>query len=187
MCDAISSLESAATVWAPSILPQAVLSYTGISIVLALAIFYMAYRQIPSEKLARLTSQMGVDEKLLDEAKTRCPRTMRGLLELEERLLQVKRTASEVKIRLLKAEEEEVWKDYLQTIREVMQTISDCRIDMKEIRTDILVIMEEETQRKLSEGVNKTRVTLATIYTPILHVPLNIRRRRGARPESISV
>ncbi|KAJ7607509.1 hypothetical protein FB45DRAFT_877684 [Roridomyces roridus] len=187
MCDAVSSLKSSVILVALSLLPGAIASYTSLGLAVAAAVIYLGYRQIPSERLARLTSIIETTETQLKKAKSICARAMASLTEVEEQLLHAKRTASETKVRLLKIDEKEYWMEYLRTIREITQSIEDCGLDVKDIQTDILIIMEEETQRKISEGVGEARSVLATIHSVLPHVPRKIRRRRGAQSPDQSI
>ncbi|KAJ7607512.1 hypothetical protein FB45DRAFT_1011280 [Roridomyces roridus] len=181
MCNTVSSLKSSAILVTLSLLPGAIASYTTLGLAVAAAVIYLGYRQLPSERLGRLASIIEATETQLKNAKSISARAIASLTEIEERLLQAKREASETKVHLLKVDEKESWMDYLRTIREIIQSIADCGLDVKDIQTDIWIVMEEETQRKISEGVGEARSVLATIHSALPHAPRKIRRRRGAQ------
>ncbi|KAJ7607529.1 hypothetical protein FB45DRAFT_1040211 [Roridomyces roridus] len=164
----MSSLKSSVILVALSLLPGAIASYTTLGLAVAAAVIYLGYRQLPSERLGRLASIIEATETQLKNAKSICARAMASLTEVEERLLHAKSTASETKVRLLKLDETESWMDYLRTIRGIIQSIADCGLDVKDIQTDILkIVMEEETQRKISEGIGEARSVLATIHSAL--------------------
>ncbi|KAJ7893978.1 hypothetical protein B0H13DRAFT_2665419 [Mycena leptocephala] len=55
------------------------------------------------------------------------------------------------------------WKTYFKSIRAILQIINQCAKEVKEIQTAMLLIIEEERQRKLTEGIKETQAALGAV------------------------
>ncbi|KAJ7455018.1 hypothetical protein B0H11DRAFT_2068761 [Mycena galericulata] len=202
MCNTISTLKSSAIFWIFPLVPNAIASYTGFSLTCASLGIYILRRQRPSEKLSRLEDAIELTEEILKRAKTSGERQFSVLLGLESRLLQyaqptpsfdernnifrTKLAASKIQTRILRADEDETWNEYLHTLRGILQSIDDCARKVDKIRTETLVstwinmnitnpsyqklfklAMEDERQRQISENIRESHEVEATAFLPI--------------------
>ncbi|KAJ6554431.1 hypothetical protein B0H19DRAFT_1262796 [Mycena capillaripes] len=105
---------------------------------------------------------------------------------MTSRLLEARQSASNIQTRLplLKTRNVTDWMEYLQTVREIMQSIKQCAKDVKEIETSIL---STERQNDFSEDLRESRAILDTIiFSATRHMRAATRRFESASTASIS-
>ncbi|KAJ7896917.1 hypothetical protein B0H13DRAFT_816287 [Mycena leptocephala] len=141
---------------------------TSRSVFLALAsasfIFFAARHQGPAQKFAKLDDAIEALEEILERAKTASnyARNHMEVIDAGCRLLQVKLSVSKIQSHLLDMRSA-TWNTYFKSIRVILQTIDQCGKEVKEIQTAMLLIIEEERQRKLAEGIKETQAALGAV------------------------
>ncbi|KAJ7726810.1 hypothetical protein DFH07DRAFT_945959 [Mycena maculata] len=176
MCDPVASLKSSAIFWLTSLLPATVGSYTGLGLTSASLAIYIIHRQSPPERLRRLKDTIKASEEILAHAKSECSRDFASLMSMDRHLLEAKLSASQIQSRIWKAASEENWKDYVQTVWEILQSINKCAKEVREIQRDALLTIEDERQRQISEGIEESwKVQAAVVHSPTYHVDINHR------------
>ncbi|KAJ7815443.1 hypothetical protein B0H14DRAFT_2847795 [Mycena olivaceomarginata] len=125
---------------------------------------YAANHQTPSAKLGRVEDAIIVTEEIQQHAKANGARDQVKWLEYGKRLLAAKLSASKIQTRLLEARSVTTWGEYLEKVKEILQSIDECAKEVKDIETSILLTIEAERQRQLCEGIKEVRETIdATI------------------------
>ncbi|KAJ7686623.1 hypothetical protein B0H14DRAFT_3176822 [Mycena olivaceomarginata] len=75
-----------------------------------------------------------------------------------------KLSVSKIQTHLLEARSVKTWGEYLEKVKEILQSIDECAKEVKDIQTSILLTIEAERQRQLCEGIKEVRETIdATI------------------------
>ncbi|KAJ7872226.1 hypothetical protein B0H13DRAFT_2349579 [Mycena leptocephala] len=142
--------------------------------------FLAARHQGPTQKFAKLEDAIKAVKEALEHAKA-ASSYMRNHMKVVDagcRLLQVKLSASKIQSHLLEMRSV-TWNTYFKSIWAILRTIDQCAKEVKEIQTTMLLIIEEERQRKLTEGIKESQEVLgAVIRSPI--------RRAHRRSESDS-
>ncbi|KAJ7791567.1 hypothetical protein B0H14DRAFT_3566431 [Mycena olivaceomarginata] len=140
---------------------------------------YTANRQTPSYKLHRVADVIIATEKIRQHAEANGARDQVKWMDYERRLLDAKLSVSKIQTRLLEARSVTTWGEYLEKIKEILQSIEECAKEVKDIETSILLTIEAERQRRLCEGIKEVRETIdATIYSSMRHErTLTLRRR----------
>ncbi|KAJ7202528.1 hypothetical protein GGX14DRAFT_570634 [Mycena pura] len=82
----------------------------------------------------------------------------------ELRLCMAEKMESQLKCQLIETESRG-WKEYLRDVRGLLQSIDKCTKDVKSIQTKIQLLIEQDTQRKLDDEIQKTREMLAAIHS----------------------
>ncbi|KAJ7353182.1 hypothetical protein DFH08DRAFT_956263 [Mycena albidolilacea] len=154
-------------------------SYTLLGLGAASFAVYAANHQTPWYKLGRVQDTIIAIEKIQPYAEANCARDQVKWLEYGKRLLDAKLSASKIQTRLLEARSVKTWGEYLEKVKEILQSIDECAKEVKDIQTSILLAIEAERQRQLCEGIKEVRETIdATICFSMGHErTLTLRRR----------
>ncbi|KAJ7885850.1 hypothetical protein B0H14DRAFT_3431475 [Mycena olivaceomarginata] len=99
---------------------------------------YAVNRQTPSAKLGQVEDAIIVTENIQQHAKAN-GRDQVKWLEYGKRLLDAKLSASKIQTRLLEARSVKTWGEYLEKIKDILQSIDECTKEVKNIQTSILV------------------------------------------------
>ncbi|KAJ7123722.1 hypothetical protein C8R44DRAFT_784258 [Mycena epipterygia] len=186
MCDTIPTLQTSIAAGTQSLVSGTTFGYICLAVGSASPAIYAAHHYRPSKKLARLEDAIKVAEGILKHAKEDCARDHVDLLDVENRLLQLKFSVSEIRSQMLDEPgvlllfESNValgfsarmvaWygslKKYLQTIRGITKNISKCRKEVEKIRTSTLHITEEERRRKLFGAMREVREVIEVLRSP---------------------
>ncbi|KAJ7123728.1 hypothetical protein C8R44DRAFT_735359 [Mycena epipterygia] len=202
MCDTIPTLQTSIVAGTQSLVSGSTFGYMCLGLACASPAIYVVYHQLPSKKLARLEDSIKVAEGILKRAKEDCARDHVDLLDLENRLLQLKFSVSEIRSQMLDEPgvpslfESNVvldrglsvriagcygsLKKYLQTIRGITKSISKCRKEVEKIHTSTLCIIEEERRRKLFGAMREVREVIEVLRSPTRHVHLACHRGQSS-------
>ncbi|KAJ7904158.1 hypothetical protein B0H13DRAFT_1881648 [Mycena leptocephala] len=169
MCDTVS----------PSIIfgvlalvPGTISRYVCLALAFVSFIFFAAGHQGLAEKLIQLEDVIEALEEILERAKTASSyaRNHVEVIDAGCRLLQVKLSASKIQCNLL-AMRSATWKIYLTNMRPILHSIDQCAKEVKEIHAAMLLIIEEERQRKLTEGIIESQEVLGTVARTVAPNP----------------
>ncbi|KAJ7832303.1 hypothetical protein B0H13DRAFT_2429946 [Mycena leptocephala] len=161
MCDTVST---SIILGALALLPGT----TSRSFFLAVAcmsfIFLAARHQAPEQKFTKIEDAIEALEGILERAKAASSyaRNHMEVIDAGCRLLQVKLSASKIQSSLL-VMRRATWKTYFKNIRAILCTIDQCAKEVKETQTAMLLIIEEERQRKLTEGIKDSQDVLGAV------------------------
>ncbi|KAJ7490498.1 hypothetical protein FB451DRAFT_1552199 [Mycena latifolia] len=160
MCDnLISQLQSSILLGTLSLIPNDTLRYTFLVIIICIALLYTVHLKRPSTQLSQLDNIIQTTKAIICMAKLHCARDLVTLLEAGVRLLKVKRSASNIRSRMLE-NNTFTWKTY----RLLWRDISDCVKEVKKIENTLVV--EAERQRKCTDDINKTEIILTSLRSP---------------------
>ncbi|KAJ7603212.1 hypothetical protein DFH06DRAFT_1152062 [Mycena polygramma] len=172
MCDTIPSVESSLLLSESlmALVPGAIWRDTGIVLGSASLAIFVARHQGPARKFNMLKASIGVAEETLQRAKTMptSASSHADIIDAEFRFLQVKLSASKIQYRMLEMHDES-WKVYFKGFKALLLAIRHSAAEVREIQTALLIfvwgqlIIEEEHQRKLSEGIKESREVLSTV------------------------
>ncbi|KAJ7483200.1 hypothetical protein FB451DRAFT_101862 [Mycena latifolia] len=137
-----------------SLIPNNALRYTLLVIAVCLAFLYAGHLERPSTQLRQLEDIVQKTDEIIRDAQLYCARDLLSLTEMRVRLLEVKRSASMIKYRLLETTIL-TWKDYRFFSRE----ISACVKIVKNIRTSVKLIEEAERQRRYTDETTLRALT----------------------------
>ncbi|KAJ7832818.1 hypothetical protein B0H13DRAFT_2679056 [Mycena leptocephala] len=175
MCDTIST---SLIFGALALVPSTTSRYVFLALACMSFIFAAARHQGPTQKFTKLEDAIEVLEEILERAKTASnyARNHMELIDAGRRLLQVKLSASKIQSHLLEMRSA-TWKTYFKSIRAILRSVDLCAKEIKEIQTAMLLIIEGERRRKLTEGIKESQEVLgAVVGSPI--------RRGHSRSES---
>ncbi|KAF8192775.1 hypothetical protein K438DRAFT_1969901 [Mycena galopus ATCC 62051] len=163
----MSDMYIAIIFWALSYVPGTTFHYIILGLATAsTTILYVVNCQSPSYKLRRVEDAIEVAKKILEHGKAICARNQVELMYSGWRLAGAKLSASKIQTRLLEMRSGETWEEYVQNIRGILQSIDECAKKVKEIQTSILLTIEAERQRQISEDIEQARDTIdSTIYS----------------------
>ncbi|KAJ6492841.1 hypothetical protein C8R47DRAFT_1070365 [Mycena vitilis] len=171
MCgDEIPDLKYSLLLSVPALIPGTIWRYACIALALASLVLFIARHQAPARKFKMLEDAIKATEEVLQRAKT-MPTTMGShteIIDASYRLLQVKLSASKIQSRMLEMHED-TWKAYLKGLRANLLFIRHSAVEVKDIQTAMLrpfrgqILIEEEHQRKLTEGIKESRGVLSTV------------------------
>ncbi|KAJ7872228.1 hypothetical protein B0H13DRAFT_2669469 [Mycena leptocephala] len=122
-------------------------------------------RYAPAQKFAKLEDAIKALEEILERAKAASNYTWNHMEMIDAgcRLLQAKLSASTIQSQLLEMHSA-TWKTYFKSIRAILQIINQCVKEVKEIQTAMLLIIEEERQRKLTEESKRRKRLSARLF-----------------------
>ncbi|KAF7356277.1 hypothetical protein MVEN_00959500 [Mycena venus] len=179
MCDTVSTSIVLAVL---SLVPENRYILLGLS--LASLITYAANRQRPLHKLGQVEGMIKVVEETLERAQANSARNHVEVMDETSRLLEAKISASKIQDRLLKTQSVTTWNEfveYLQDLREITQSISQCAKEVKEVRTSILLTIEAERRRQFSERIKECHEILDSVVSSSARRP-HAARRHFASP-----
>ncbi|KAJ7328310.1 hypothetical protein DFH08DRAFT_1023716 [Mycena albidolilacea] len=157
-----------------ALIPNHAIRYTALGILLAAATLCKIHLQSPSMQLSRLEVSLNHTDEYIQEAMVEAPRSYSKLTEQIRRLLEVAKTGSRIKCRVLRSETKVFsWKglrplskdiaEGLTRFRSLCNEIGECIRCVKDIRTAVELILEAERQRKLAGDLMETQSTFAVI------------------------
>ncbi|KAJ7815066.1 hypothetical protein B0H14DRAFT_3746720 [Mycena olivaceomarginata] len=122
--------------------------YTLLGLGAASLTVYAVNRQTPSAKLGRVEDVIMVTEGSSTTRKgKRCKRpTLKYQCQYSNSLLEARSIKT--------------WGEYLEKIKEILQSIDECAKEVKAIQTSILLTIETERRRQLYEGIKEVRETI---------------------------
>ncbi|KAJ6497271.1 hypothetical protein C8R45DRAFT_1128823 [Mycena sanguinolenta] len=138
-------------------IPNHALRYTALGSLLAVTILCTVHFSSFSTQMHQLAASIDETEEYIRREMVRYPRC-HGSLTLQMRhLLEVAKTASSIKCRILNSETERFnWKRYLLRSKE----IQECAKDVKNIDTVVQLVLEAEYQRRLADDIMETQFLL---------------------------
>ncbi|KAJ6585435.1 hypothetical protein B0H19DRAFT_1250267 [Mycena capillaripes] len=154
------------TAWVFVVDPNDTLRYAALGLVASLGLIYAMHLKRPSVQLGRLDAALKTTEAIIQEARAHCPRDFLSLTDARVRLLEIKRSTSMIQCRLLETNTFN-WKKY----RLLSRDIADCAKYAKKIRTTVQLIIEAERQRKFTEDINATEISLTSARYPGSGIP----------------
>ncbi|KAJ7740263.1 hypothetical protein DFH07DRAFT_1064270 [Mycena maculata] len=156
MCDnPMSQIISSLLLGCLSLIPNVTLRYTLLAIIVCLAVMRGIHFQRLSTQLRQLKNKVKMAEEILQTAKLYCPMDVLCLTEQGVQLLEVSRTMSMIRCRILESGHFS-WKIY----RLLSRDIAACARDVKRIRTAAQLIVEAENQRRYTEDIIATKTML---------------------------
>ncbi|KAJ7617437.1 hypothetical protein DFH06DRAFT_1342855 [Mycena polygramma] len=140
-----------------SLIPNNPLRYVALASTVAVALLYHLHLR-PTAILDQLAQRIKQTEDVFKRAKSNdvCPRDRFSLAAEWVRLLEVKRSISEMQCRLW-AGGRPTYKQYWQVNRRVAKCVNSA----DDIRTAVQLIVEAESQRKIAEDITETHTMLA--------------------------
>ncbi|KAJ7792372.1 hypothetical protein B0H13DRAFT_2394001 [Mycena leptocephala] len=140
-------------------IPNHTLRYTALGLFFGLFILSSVHLRSLSTQLRHLALLIDRTEELIRRAMAQCPREHFSLTEEMRRLLETNTSVSLIKCRILSSEEEFSWNKF----RMLSNDIAACAKRVRSIRTEVLLIMEAEHQRKLAADIKETEFILAAM------------------------
>ncbi|KAJ7868297.1 hypothetical protein B0H13DRAFT_1983961, partial [Mycena leptocephala] len=160
MCDALQ-LQSSILLGSLSLITNNTLRYACLGLATGISAIYVSYLMRPSMQLRLLEDTIQSTENAIIGAKAHCPRD-RNLMEQGVRLLEIKRSASTIRCRMLKMRGL-AWRTYLCLSKE----ISDRKKDLMNIHTAVQLTVETELQRTYTEDIYETEaILLSAVRSP---------------------
>ncbi|KAJ7800501.1 hypothetical protein B0H13DRAFT_2390382 [Mycena leptocephala] len=141
-------------------IPNHTLRYSALGLFLGLFLLSTIHLRSPSTQLRHLALLIDQTEELIRHAMAQCPRDYFSLTEEMGRLLEVNKSASLLKCRILDSDGEQF---SLNKFRMLSKEIATCSMRVRSIRTVVLLIAEAEHQRKLTADIKETQFILAAI------------------------
>ncbi|KAJ7194057.1 hypothetical protein GGX14DRAFT_576711 [Mycena pura] len=125
--------------------------------------YHIARRQTPAAKINDLTAAIASAKERLTRAPSTSVRDHVLLIDQELLLRIAEKSKSQLQCRLHEIEGHS-WKEYLQNVRSLLQSIEKCTKDVKSIQTKLQLSIEEDIQRKLDDEIQGSREVLAAIH-----------------------
>ncbi|KAJ7858176.1 hypothetical protein B0H13DRAFT_2356692 [Mycena leptocephala] len=141
-------------------IPNHTLRYTVLGLFLGLFVLSSVHLRSPSTQLRHLALLIDQTENHIRHAMAQCPRDYFSLTEEMGRLLEVNKSASLLKCRILDSDGEQF---SLNKFRILSKDIVACAKRVRSIRTVVLLIVEAEHLRKLAANIKETQFILAAI------------------------
>ncbi|KAF7369748.1 hypothetical protein MVEN_00306600 [Mycena venus] len=170
--------------WTLAPIPGNTLRFIVLGLVVASLFIYAVDRQCPLHKLGRVEDAIELAEGILQHAKSNCPRNHMELMDNEGRLLEAKLSASKIQTRLLKTRDDTTWKEYLQNLWGILQSINECAKEVKETETSMLLTIQAEHERQLSADIKNSHEILESITSSTRPSRTSTRRRFGSASSS---
>ncbi|KAJ7603216.1 hypothetical protein DFH06DRAFT_1394301 [Mycena polygramma] len=147
-----------------ALIPGTIWRYACIALAFVSLVLFIARHQGPARKFNMLESLIKVTEETLHRAKA-MPTSASSHAEIinaEGHFLQVKLFASKIQTRMLEMRDE-TRKVYFKGLKALLLAIRHSAAEVQEIQTALLLTIEEENQRKLTEGIKESREVLSTV------------------------
>ncbi|KAJ7613709.1 hypothetical protein DFH06DRAFT_1484544 [Mycena polygramma] len=166
MGDTIPNLKSSLLLSVLALIPGTIWRYACVALAFASLVLFITRHQGPTRQFNMLEDTIEVTEETLLRAKTMptCASSHTEIIDAGYRLLRMKLSASRMQSRILEMRDE-TWISYLTNLGALLLDIRHCEAELKEIQTAMLLTIEEEHQRKLTEGIKKSREVLSAVAT----------------------
>ncbi|KAJ7328267.1 hypothetical protein DFH08DRAFT_967411 [Mycena albidolilacea] len=156
-----------------ALIPAHGVRYTALGLLLAAAALCKIHLQSPSMRLSRLELSLNHTEEYIQEAMVEA-RSYPKLTEQMRRLLEVAKTASCIKCRILHSETNALsWKGLQSLLKDIAERMSGfrslsneiggCIRCVKDIHTAVELILEAERQRKLANDLTELQSALVVM------------------------
>ncbi|KAJ7613711.1 hypothetical protein DFH06DRAFT_1344475 [Mycena polygramma] len=164
MCDALPNLKSSLLLSLLGRIPGTIWRYACIALASVSLVLFITRHQGPARKFNMLESLIKVTEETLHRAKAMPTRasSYAEIINAEWHFLQYFGSRRRIQSRMLEIHDE-TWKTYFKSIWATLLAIRHCVAEVREIQTAMLLTIEEENQRKLTEGINESRKVLSTV------------------------
>ncbi|KAJ7893984.1 hypothetical protein B0H13DRAFT_1886150 [Mycena leptocephala] len=152
-----------------ALLPGTTSRYVFLTLACMSFVFFAARHQGPAQKFSKLEDAIEALEEIFERAKVASSyaRNDMEVIDAGCSLLQVKLSASKILSNLLEMRSA-TWKIHFKNIRAILQAINQCAQEVKGIRTAMLLIIEEERQRKLTEGIKESEEVLGAVVRSLI-------------------
>ncbi|KAJ7858186.1 hypothetical protein B0H13DRAFT_2573918 [Mycena leptocephala] len=141
-------------------IPNHTLRYTSLGLFFGLFLLSTIHLRSPSTQFHHLALLIDQTENHIRRAMAQCPRNYFSLTEEMGRLLEINKSASLLKCRILDSDGEQFsWNKF----RMLSKDIATCAKRVRSIRTEVLLIVEAEHQRKLAADIKETQFILAAM------------------------
>ncbi|KAK7022149.1 hypothetical protein R3P38DRAFT_3270975 [Favolaschia claudopus] len=152
----VSQLQSSLLIALLSLIPNNILRYTAVGLTAGAGAAYTVHLKRPSVCLRHLDDVIEKTEAIFNRAAQKIfSSDSRALTEEGVKLLEVKRSASGIRYRILDSGTP-TWKIY----RDLCRDIGECVKKIEKVGTSVQRIVEAEHQRQLTEDINATRIVL---------------------------
>ncbi|KAJ7194052.1 hypothetical protein GGX14DRAFT_587110 [Mycena pura] len=167
MSDHALDVQSSLLVAALALVPGNTARYICLTLISGLLAYHAARGQTPAAKINALTAAIVSANEFLTRAPSTSVRDQ--VMSMSEQLrlrinLRAEKMKSQLQCRLLEIEGQG-WKEYLRDVRGLLQSINKCTKDVKSIQIEIQLSIEQDTQRKLDDEIQKSREMLAAIHS----------------------
>ncbi|KAF7364749.1 hypothetical protein MVEN_00344800 [Mycena venus] len=140
-------------------IPNHTLRYTALSLMTVLAVLYGIRIRSTSTQLRQLSTVIDTTEVFIRDAMVECPQDYFTLTEQIGCLLEINKSASLIRCRILNSKAERFsWTRY----RKLSDDIGECVKRVWSVRTAVELIVEAEHQHKLAEDISKTQFILGS-------------------------
>ncbi|KAJ7881324.1 hypothetical protein B0H14DRAFT_2565898 [Mycena olivaceomarginata] len=166
MCDTNNILQSAALIWAPSLVPSSILPYLALGVMPVSLVIHTLRHSCPAVRLDRLKNGVTLLEKILTQAKAKCTRDFLALVQAEIRFLQTERAVSRLESRLLETRIVPGWRDYLRGTFIISRALTMLEREVQDIEKTLLVLIADAHQRKLTDDIHERQELMDGVLQP---------------------
>ncbi|KAJ7903866.1 hypothetical protein B0H13DRAFT_1882066 [Mycena leptocephala] len=165
-----------------ALVPGITLRYVCLALASASFILYASRWWSPAQKFNRLEDAIKALEEILERTKaaSNYARNYMEVINAGCRLLQVKLSASKIQSHLLEMRSA-TWKTYFKSIRAILRSVDQCAKEIREIQTAMLLIIEAERQRKLTEGIKESQEVLSAVVVAPNPTPMSAQSHTTCR------
>ncbi|KAJ6477052.1 hypothetical protein C8R45DRAFT_1216819 [Mycena sanguinolenta] len=157
MQNLVSELPSSLLLALVAAIPNHTIRYTALGFLLALTILCTLHFSSLSTQMRQLVASIDETEDYIRLEMARYPRCHWSLTKQLLHLLEVAKTASSIKSRILNSEAERFnWKRYRLRTCETQE----CAKDIKNIHTSVQLVVEAENHRRLTDNIMETEFIL---------------------------
>ncbi|KAJ7194063.1 hypothetical protein GGX14DRAFT_405026 [Mycena pura] len=146
-----------------ALVPGNTARYICLGLMLALLGYHAARGQTPAAKMNALTAAIASANELLMCAPSTSVSDRAASMRQALLLRIAEKLRSQLQCRLLEIESHG-WKIYFRDVRGLLKGIDKCMKDIERIQTNIQLSIEQDTQRKLDDEIQKCRAMLAAIH-----------------------
>ncbi|KAJ7250070.1 hypothetical protein B0H12DRAFT_686437 [Mycena haematopus] len=141
-------------------IPDHTVRYSGLGLIVIITVLATIHLKSPMSQLHQLETMINQMDELLRCAMVQCPRDYITLTEQMGHLLEVNKSVSQIKCRILSSEGALAWLFDWNSYRVISKDLTACEKCVKTIRTTIRLIAEAEHQRKVEDNISEIRAVL---------------------------
>ncbi|KAJ7757119.1 hypothetical protein B0H16DRAFT_1538151 [Mycena metata] len=165
MKDKTSQILSVVSLVLLPFIPNDILRYIMLVFVPISFTAYHLYDNTPHRWVAKLDTSMEEVGAAFDIAVAECGRDPRFLCETGLKLTEINYTLSTLRARKISMKYIP-WKAYPYELITIAWSINDCRRNMEDLRSSILLALEELRQQMFKEDIDHRLATLANVFPP---------------------
>ncbi|KAJ7792243.1 hypothetical protein B0H14DRAFT_3563994 [Mycena olivaceomarginata] len=145
-------------------IPNSTLRYLAVVLASVSLVAYLVHHNIPARQVSRLDAAAKKVNTLFEVATSECVADPRFVYEAGLKLTELNYAVSTLRSRTLSMRSMS-WRDYAYRLRAIASSIEECRRELEELRSSVLLALECARQQRYREDIDRRTATLDSAFS----------------------